>query len=113
MISRERFLDIAAQKRLSYAAKREESKGMRFRDDIRLLQKCRMELFGQTNSTQLPTEEQFLERVNEKWANAHIPKILSELAQTDYNYESKYKWGYEQTTKKRASFGNQERPEEH
>ncbi len=113
MISKERFIEIANQKRMAYTKKHEESKGMRFRDDIRLLQKCRMELFGQMNSVRLPTEEQFLERVDEKWANAIIPKILSELAQTDYNYESKYKWGDEQTTKKRVTFGDQERPAEH
>ena len=91
-MDRGRLIEIISDAREKFVAGIEESKGMRFRDDDRVIRLMRMELFQERNLKQLPTVEQFVKLIDETWVNKNVNRAVKTAAETDWNYQSKEKW---------------------
>ena len=91
-MTRERFIEITDGLRANVVVGDEEKKGIRFKDDDRVLRGARMLYYGQVDRMQLPTFDEFLGLIDENWVNRYVPQILKQLLELDHHYESKQSW---------------------
>jgi tRNA(Leu) C34 or U34 (ribose-2'-O)-methylase TrmL len=85
-------IEIINEYRKDFKPQIEEKKGMRFRDDDRVLRRLRMDYFHEENLAQLPSIDEFLRVVTEQFLRDNVQNSIREQASLDYNYENPEKW---------------------
>ena len=91
-MTKEQFIRKLNELRGSLDITDEMKKGLRFRDDERIMRHSRMRYYGQEDIIQLPSIEDFLSNIDDKWIDDNLAKVLREIAAIDHHYQSSEKW---------------------